>query len=121
MDLSFEEGGANWDSRRSKAIATRISEIIKQSDVAIKSDSETSAKEIGGYLEKYFKLEFDEAEEGLLYSILKLRIENLIDRKEFREKLNMSEEKGGLGLYKNTSERIAREVEIIMLLKYSSL
>ena len=121
LDLSFEEGGANWDSRRSKAIAERVSEIIQQSNIAISNDPEISAKEIGGYLEKYFKLELDEAEEELFYSILKSRIENLIDRKELQEKLDTTKDKGGLGLYKNTSERIAREMEIIMLLKYSSL
>jgi len=121
LDLSFEEGGANWDSRRARAISQRINDIIKQSNLIKINDSENSAKEIGGYLEKYFKLELDESGEELFYSILKLRIENLIDRKELQEKLDTAKNEGGLGLYKNTSERIAREMEIIMLLKYSSL
>jgi hypothetical protein len=33
--------------------------------------------------------------------------------------LDASPKAGGMGLYKNTAERIVREIEIVMLLKYS--
>jgi hypothetical protein len=75
---------------------------------------------LGSYLESYFDIALGEKEKELFNSILKMRIENSIGRAELKTKLDENKNKGGLGLYKNTAERISREVEMMMLLKYST-
>jgi hypothetical protein len=53
-------------------------------------------------------------------SFLKLRIENKIDRFGLLQRLDGPKSLGGVGLYKSSAERVVREVELIMLLKYSA-
>lgn len=120
LDSDFEKGGANWDSRRAKSISGRIEDIVKQSQLLDEKNSSESAVRLGNYLENYFDIVLDEKEKELFNSILKMRIENSIGRDELKTKLDENKNKGGLGLYKNTAERISREVEMMMLLKYST-
>ena len=47
-----------------------------------------------------------------------MRLENKIDYLVLRENMDKPRILGGMGLYKNTVEKIAREIEIIMLLAY---
>ena len=79
----------------------------------------SSARKIGNYLENNFVLRLDETKREIFCLIIKSRLENEIDRIEFQKRIDDDLSLGGLGLYKNMAEKVAREMEIMMLLKYS--
>jgi len=118
LDLPFEEGGANWNKRRSKSLALRIKSILDQVQ-QIGGNPDEAAVSLAEYLIKYFGLNFSEKGKLIFVSLLELRLENKTDYNGLRKILDAPPEAGGMGLYKNTAERIVREIEVIMLLKYS--
>lgn len=117
LDRKEEEGGANWDKRKAKSFSQRAKEIVWQSEFA-RSNPEKAPEVIAEYLINLFDLELDGEMKKRFTSLLELRIGNKIDYAEVQKKMDASRLIGGMGLYKNTTGRIAREVEIIMLLGY---
>jgi hypothetical protein len=117
LDKSIEKGGVNWDKRRSISFSERIGNIINQSEI-IKKDPEKASKGLAEYLNNFFHLDLDIEMKKRLITLLDLRIKSQIDYLELRKRMNTSRLVGGLGIYKNTVDKIAREIEIIMLLVY---
>lgn len=118
LDLNFEEGGADWNRQRVKSFSKRVSGIMEQVDI-LKNNPETAHISLADYLSGIFGMELDQEAKMKLRSFLKLRNENKIDRFGFQQRLDAPKILGGLGLYKSTAEKLVREVELIMLLKYS--
>lgn len=118
LDLPFEEGGANWNKRRSRSLALRVKAILEQVQKIGKNLDEASLS-LADYLINFFGLNLSEKGKLIFISLLKLRLENKTDYSGLRKILDAPPETGGMGLYKNTAERIVREIEVIMLLKYS--
>jgi hypothetical protein len=54
-----------------------------------------------------------------LQSTLKLRLASKIGQKELFRRLDASQDIGGVGINRLTVEKMVREIEIIMLVKYS--
>lgn len=119
LDIDIDEGGASWNKQRANSFSQRATAILKQSE-DIKKNSEEALISVADYLIEFFKIDLDIEAKLRFRSFLKLRIENKIDRFEFQKRLDLPRLLGGVGLYKNTAEKIVREVEIIMLLKYSA-
>lgn len=119
LDLPFEKGGANWNKRRSKSLTLRVKALMEQSQ-RIGENPDAAAASLADYLTNLFGLNLSEKGKLIFISLLKLRLENKTDYDGLRKILDASPETGGLGLYKNTAERIVREIEVIMLLKYSA-
>jgi putative ABC transport system ATP-binding protein len=117
LDKSYKEGGANWDIRKAKSFAQRVKEILEQAEF-IKSNPEKSAGGLAEYLIRLFELKLDPGIKRAFIQFLQLRLENKIDYLVLRENMDKPKIMGGMGLYKNTVEKIAREIEIIMLLAY---
>ncbi|MFA5777193.1 MAG: ABC transporter ATP-binding protein [Parcubacteria group bacterium] len=117
LDKNESDGGANWDKRRARSFAQRAREIVKQADF-VRNDPEKSPEILSEYIIDFFDLNFDPEMKKRFALILKDRIENKIDFIGMKKIIDLSRIMGGLGIYKNTSERIAREIEIIMLLGY---
>ncbi|EKE15558.1 MAG: hypothetical protein ACD_11C00139G0002 [uncultured bacterium] len=119
LDLDIEEGGAGWNKKRVRHFSDRVKDILTQVE-SIVNDPEASAMAISDYVSKTFSIHLDP--EGLirLRSFIKLRIENKIDRFGLFQRLDTPKSLGGVGLYKGTVDRVVREIELIMLLKYSA-
>ena len=120
LDLDFNEGGASWNKLRAQAFSMRINEMLMQSN-ALAGDYKMSVESFAGYLIDLFKLKMNDEIRSRLVGFLKMRVENKIDIFGLQERLDAPTEIGGVGLYKNTAERMVREVEIIMLLKFTGL
>lgn len=120
LDMDFDEGGAGWNKLRAKSFAFRINEMLAQS-YALAEDSQTAMLPFADYLLDLFELKINDEIKGRLLTFLKLRIENKIDIFGLQERLDASTAVGGVGLYKNTAERMVKEIEMIMLLKFSGL
>lgn len=119
LDLNFDAGGAGWNKLRAASFSRRIEEIIKHTN-ALTEDYHSAVRPLAQYLIELFKLSLDIEAENRLTSFLLLRIENKIDAFQLQEKLDLPIAKGGVGLYKNTAGKIAKEIETIMLLKYTA-
>lgn len=119
LDMEIPEGGASWNRRRAATFADRVSDLIGLS-VGLKSlsDPEEAARALSRHLVRFFSLELREDEEDRFRSFLGERLQNAIDGATLRILLDKSWNSGGMGLHKFTADRIVREVEMILLLKY---
>ena len=118
LDASFGEGGANWNKQKARYISQRIDSILKQSE-KVEKNQESANVGLSEYLMEMFEVDFEEKIRLRFQSFLNLRIKNQIDRRGLAERLDAPIDLGGIGLHISTAEKMTREIEIIMLLKYS--
>lgn len=121
LDMSYEKGGANWNRKRAESFAWRVQGILGQVEMLNREKDTTKAStSFCDYLENLFKLNLDRGMKVRFEYLIKSRIENKIDHVELQKKLDARTITGGMGLRKGKAEKVSREVEIIMLSKYSS-
>lgn len=118
LDLDLEKGGAGWNLLRAESFSGRVQEILSIAQ-KIKDDPDKSSTLLAEYLITHFHLKLDQKKLLRLQTILKMRLESTIGQVELRKKLDVPFAQDGVGLHKNTVEKVARELEIIMLLKFS--
>jgi putative ABC transport system ATP-binding protein len=118
LDLDYDKGGAGWNKTRAGSFSGRVSKLIEQSE-NFKNDPQNVVVKLSDYLIEYFNIHLTPELTQRFRSFIKLRIENKIDRFGIQQRLDAPKALGGAGLYKPTSEKVVRELEIIMLLKYS--
>lgn len=118
LDLPAEQGGENWNRTRAENLSGRIKRILDEVR-KIKTESKDATTSITKYLKETLSLNLDDETSTRLEEIVDLRIRNRMGQVQVQEKLNLPISKGGVGLYRQTAEKISRELEIIMLLKYS--
>jgi UDP-glucose 6-dehydrogenase len=116
--LDFERGGAGWNSMRVRSFIQRVHDIVEISQ-AIVAGGDNAVAMLSKYLVALFNLHLGEAMKKRFNSFLKLRVTNKMDRIALQKGLDAPQLMGGMGLHKSTAEKISREVEIIMLMKYS--
>lgn len=119
LDLDPEEGGAGWNKQRARSFSKRAADITGIAK-AIAEAPYQSIIPLADYLMGRFGIELDIEAKFRFQDFLKLRIDDKIDSLMLRQRLDSPYSMGGLGLYRNTAEKITRELEIIMLLKYSA-
>ncbi|TXH01563.1 MAG: ABC transporter ATP-binding protein [Candidatus Moraniibacteriota bacterium] len=118
LDLELDQGGAGWNRMRAKSFSVRVQEILAIPQKLHDTPSE-SVLILSSYLEQHFKLKLAPEQKLRFQAALKQRIESSIGQIELNRKLDKSLAQGGVGLRKDTVEKVTREIEIIMLLKYS--
>ncbi len=118
LDLDLEKGGAGWNRMRAESFSARTEEILSIAQT-MKSDTERAPILLASYLITQFHLKLDAKRLLRFQATLKLRIESQIGQIELRKRLDAPMIQDGVGLHRNTVEKIAREIEIVMLLKFS--
>ncbi|NTW29895.1 MAG: ABC transporter ATP-binding protein [Candidatus Moranbacteria bacterium] len=118
LDLDYDRGGGGWNRTRAEHFAARLDKILMQVD-SLKGRGEESTSGFADYLVTLFHLALDQTQLLRLRNLLALRIRSKIGQTELKKRLDMSKKLGGIGLHTQTAEKIARETEMIMLLKYS--
>ncbi len=118
LDLDLEEGGAGWNKVRAGSFSHRAGAIMEQAE-NIKSNPNESALSLERYLTEQFHLKLSDEQSLRLKAAIRLRIDSQIGQTELMKRLDTPVSRGGIGLYKTTAEKAVREIEIIMLLKYS--
>lgn len=118
LDLEFEEGGANWNKIRAKTFASRVEGIIEQSH-SLAKDAQKALPFFAEYLTNLFHVKIDAEAKSRLISFLKLRVENRLDCYGIQDRLDAPLYLGGVGLYKTTADKMVREIEMVMLMKYA--
>ncbi|NTW13550.1 MAG: ABC transporter ATP-binding protein [Candidatus Moranbacteria bacterium] len=118
LDLPYEKGGGGWNKIRAEHMAERVDRMLEQVK-NLKNTPDTSVPPLARYFEEMFHLNINEERRIRLQSTLNLRVLSKIGQTETQKRLDLSFAKGGVGLNKQTAEKVSRELEIIMLLKYS--
>lgn len=118
LDLDLEEGGAGWNRMRAESFTERTQAILTQSQT-LKMSPETGVVTLSQYLIDFFHLKLSEEQKLRLQATLKLRMESKIGQLEMQKRFDARVSENGVGLHKGTAEKMVREIEIIMLLKYS--
>jgi len=119
LDQREEKGGLGWDKRNVKKFVGRLEEILGVSGKLDLGDVEKSSKMVADYLIKSFHLDFTPDRVTKLVRAIGLRLGNELSVIEFRKALDRPVSEGGLGFDRRVATRLARELEIIMLVKYS--
>jgi len=120
LNDQLDNGGAGWNKTRAESFTKRIADILKQADDLNNPDLEKTSQSAALYLKNLFGLKLDEEKKVLFASFLKMRIEDKIDRLGLKKKLDLPLKEGGLGLYKNTADKVSREMEIIKFINYEA-
>ena len=114
-----DKGGAGWDHTKAKKLTKGIEQIFEQVKKIDFGNSEKSAQELGEYLIENFHLRLGEMEKIKFLEYVKMRIENELTMDELLDLVDRPVVKGGVGLDRRMAIKVAREMEIIMLARYS--
>lgn len=118
LDLPVEQGGAGWDKRTAKKFTEDVKEIVDQAGKINFLDKNKSADDLVNYVNVKFELEMDDAKKRELSLVVLDRLENRISREEFQRLIDISEKEHGLGFDKRAAIKIAKEIELLLLLRY---
>ena len=118
LDMPYDEGGGGWNKVRTQTITQRVANIVFQVN-GLKEHPDEAPPMLAGYLADFFHLRLDHYQMLRFQTALSQRIESKIGQKELLKKIDDPVSKGGVGLHRTTAEKVSREIEIIMLLKYS--
>ncbi len=119
LDLDYKKGGAGWNKKRAESFSKRVKKILDQME-ALKSEPANAVISLSDYLLNHFDIHLTPELVQRFRSFVKLRVENKLDRFGLEQRFDAPKAFGGIGLYKPTSDRVVRELEIIMLLRYSA-
>lgn len=120
MDLELGKGGAGWDKRNVKTFVDKVARITACANQINFSDVPTSARFLVDYLCQNFHLKLNADRKERLSQFIAQRIENRIGFDELEDMLDVSEKKGGVALDRRTAFKIVRELEVLLLLRYSA-
>lgn len=118
LDLDLDDGGAGWNRLRAESFTERTRIILEQAAL-IKNAPEKGPVTLSHYLTEHFHLKLSDEQLLRMQAALRLRMESKIGQLEMQKRLDQKVVEGGVGLHKNTAEKMVREIEIIMLLKFS--
>ncbi|MFA5962220.1 MAG: ABC transporter ATP-binding protein [Parcubacteria group bacterium] len=119
LDMPVEQGGAGWDKRIAERFSAEIQQMVMQASKISFTEKNKTAQELAEYLNFKLKLNLDEARNSLLVGALIDRLENRIGKEEFEKIMDISAKHEGLDFDKRTATKIAKEVELLLLLRYS--
>jgi len=114
-----KDGGAGWDHYQAKRLIRGIQQIFDQVKKIDFANVEKSAEDIMQYFDENFHLEIGKMEKIKFVEYIKMRIENELSMDELLDLVDRPVVKGGVGLNRRTAVKVARELEIIMLARYS--
>lgn len=120
LDQEERKGGLNWDKRIVNKIVRRLKEILEIAKKMDNAKPEDTALIIARYVVNILKLQFTEDQVVRLSQLARLRIENKLSIIDLKKHLDRPVSERGMGLDKRTANKIAREVEILMLAKFAA-
>lgn len=128
LDDKIEKGGLGMNKRTALSLSVKIRKIIEEIRILETRDEEISSGkgEVGdvlGKIRSYLLRSFDIKVSNLssikvVDEVIKMRLENKIDRNSFNKKINLPLRKGGAGLDKRNARKVSRRLELLILGKY---
>jgi putative ABC transport system ATP-binding protein len=119
LDMDIEKGGAGWDRRVAESFSTQIKQLVEKANEISFTEKEKTARSLAEYFKSKWNLDLSDEKVVELAGIILDRLENRIGKDEFQELINFSKEKNGMSFNKRTAIKISRELELLLLLRYS--
>jgi len=119
LNESVEKGGAGWDKRNAKKFTSEVVDFYEQSKNIDYSEPFLSTIKLSKFFIKRYPLKKTEYQLNILKSSIENRLRNELSREDFQEILNKPVSEEGLGLNRRTAQKIARELELLILIRYS--
>lgn len=119
LDEDMLRGGAGWNKQRAESFTKKVEMLVSQAE-RLKNNAVDASLVFSEYLSGKFELKLDDATRARFVEAVELRLKNELDAAGFQQRLDAPRAVDGVGLYKNMAEKVVREVEMIMLLKYSA-
>lgn len=129
LDIEAEKGGMGMDKRTARNLSDKMKSIIKE--IKMLEEEEEKMKKnalintsgeimkVRHYLLGSFEINVKNFTAlAVIDDAIKERIENVIDKKTFYQKLFLPPAKGGAGINKRTAKKIAQRLELLILGKY---
>jgi putative ABC transport system ATP-binding protein len=113
------KGGAGWEHNNAKRLVKGIKQIFDQVKKIDFGNADKSANDISEYFIENFRLKLGDMEKIKFLEYIKMRIQNELAMDEFLDLVDRPVVKGGVGLDRRMAIKVAREMEIIMLARYS--
>ncbi|MFH0930018.1 MAG: ABC transporter ATP-binding protein [Candidatus Moraniibacteriota bacterium] len=113
------KGGAGWNHYHAKSFISGVQNIFDQVKKIDFTNVEKSSEDIARYLSENFHLKIGEMEQMKFLEYVKMRLDNELAMDEFLGLIDRPVMKGGVGLDRRTAIKVARELEIIILARYS--
>ncbi|MCK5081041.1 MAG: ABC transporter ATP-binding protein [Candidatus Moranbacteria bacterium] len=120
LNQSVEKGGAGWDKRGAEKFVKEVIAFYDQAQKIDYSESLKSARRLVNFFIERYPIRKTEYRLNILRNGIENRLKNELSRDEFQEILDKPSSKEGLGLNKKTAQKIARELELTILIRYSS-
>lgn len=127
LDSSLEEGGVGLNKQTAERFTQFIEDVLSKSKFLKRevfgahdntSIVDFKATELARYFADYYEIEISGARLRNFKNTIKERLSNKINKKKLKELLDISEEEGGAALDTRTAQRIARHLELILLVRY---
>ena len=119
LDEDEKKGGAGWDKRTAENFSKAVKDLVDQAALVSFTEKEKSATLLADYFNTKLELKLEKEDKHKLAGIVLDRLENRIGQVEFQALADMAKEKGGLALNSRTAIKLSREMEILLLLRYS--
>lgn len=120
LDKDVAKGGAGWDKRTAQAFAREFSQILAQTKKIDFAQVGQSASKLADYMTEKFHLKSGQEDKNKLSAAIVDRLNNKIGAEELKKIIDMPRAKGGLGLDSRMATKIAKEMELLLLIRYSA-
>jgi putative ABC transport system ATP-binding protein len=114
-----DHGGAGWDHRKAKQFTKGVQEIFEQVKKIDFGNIEKSSEGLSEYLTEKFRLRLGEMDQVKFLEYIKMRLDNELTMDELLDLVDRPIMKGGVGMDHRIAIKVAWEMEIIMLARYS--
>jgi ABC-type proline/glycine betaine transport system ATPase subunit len=118
LDKPIEEGGAGWDKRNAENFVDEVAKFYQQAEKIDYSEPFKSAIRLSNFFSDKYPLKKSEFALNIFKESIERRLKNEISREDLKEILDKNSDEMGVGLNKKTAQNIARELELIILIRY---
>jgi len=122
LNRPLEKSGIQFNLQRARRFAQEIERIIRTTSFLSKNQDQMGSKEVCrsmvNFLVKNHSGIDSEAKTKRLEMLVKERLENKIDMMGFQELVDRPFKQGGAGYNRQTAEKFARRLELVLLVKY---
>lgn len=129
LDDEVNKGGLGLNKQTARNLVNKIKDIINEIRILEKEDKEYSEnkfsqrddmiEQVRTYLLDSFEIKVNNTSSiKVIDKTIKLRLDDKIDRNQFRKKIDIPLNKGGAGMDKRAAKKVARRLELLILGKY---
>lgn len=120
VDKDLDQGGAGWDRRLAESFTKEMAEIVTVGRLIDFDNATSTIDNLTAHMIKKFNINPSEVQKKKMQDIFELRLNNKFDVTKVFGALDYPVKDGGADFDKRTAGKIARELEILLLMRYGN-